>query len=273
MKRRLCALICAWLLAPQVAQAKGRVSTAARLELSKGPGAEQCLDQQRLSRAVEARLQRRAFRADLKATLHVRIAIARNDAGWSAVLTMHDGAGAFLGRRSLVTEAADCSALDESLALVVALLVDSPPAAVPDTEPDPPAHDTSSQSAPQLMPAPAPAVSGTKAPENRETPAIRLPADTPAPRAPWRLRLAAEGSGAIGVLPGFAPGIELGFGAKAKALPELRLFAGVYTQREQPSGRPGSASGARFDFAYVGLELCPFERAFGALEWFVCAGQ
>ena len=248
------------------------MSASARLELSKGPGAEQCLDQQRLSRAVEARLQRRAFRADLKATLHVRIAIARNDAGWSAVLTMHDGAGAFLGRRSIVTDAADCSALDESLALVVALLVDSPPAAVP--EPEPPVRDTPSQPAAKTAEdAPAAASSEAKMAESRTTPAIRLPADTPAPRTPWRLRLAAEGSGAIGMLPGFAPGIELGFGAKAPTLPELRLFAGAYTQREQASGRPGSASGARFDFAYVGLELCPLERAFGALEWFVCAGQ
>jgi len=273
VKRRLAALICAWLFAQHPAQAKSRVSTAARLELSKGPGTEQCVDQQSLSRAVEARLQRRAFRADLPATLHVQIAIAHSDSGWSAVLTMHDGSGAFLGRRSIVTQAVDCSALDDSLALVVALLVDSPPAAVPETEDALPVPSTPAKAAPETPHTAPPVSNGAKAPERRETAAIRLPDDTPAPRTPWRLRLAAEGSGAIGLLPGFAPGVELGFGAKAPTLPELRLFAGVYLQREQQSGRPGPDSGARFDFAYIGLALCPFEREFGALEWSICAGQ
>ena len=260
MKRILCALICVWLCAPHSAVGKGKQTGSARLELSKGAGAEHCMDQQSLSRAVEARLQRHAFRADQVATLYLQIAFARNDAGWSALLTMHDGSGAFLGRRSLLTEAADCSALDDSLALVVALLVDSPPAPVAENdvaEPLPPA-------APSHAAAPT-----TQASE--ETLAIRLPRDTPAPREPWRWQLAAEGVGALGILPGFAPGVEFGFGAKAPTLPELRLFAGWYAPREQL--RSELDAGARFDLAYLGLEVCPFEPKLGISEWFVCAGQ
>jgi hypothetical protein len=83
--------------------------------------------------------------------------------------------------------------------------------------------------------------------------------------------LAVEASGAVGLLPGFAPGIELGFGAKAPTLPELRLFAGWYAQREQR--RPEQDAGARFDLAYVGLEVCPLEYEFGVTGWFACAGQ
>jgi hypothetical protein len=271
VKRRLWALVCGWLLTQHLAHAKSPVSASARLELVKAPGTEPCLDRQSLSRAVEARLQRRAFRADLPATLYVNISITRSGDAWSALLRMHDGSGAFLGRRSIVTRAADCSALDDSLALVVALLVDSPPAPVPHSD-----EGSAVRAEPEKAPpktAPLPASTAAKAPQNQETSTIHLPPDTPAPRAPWSFSLAAEGSGAFGMLPGFAPGVELGFGAKAPTLPEIRLFGGVYAQREQQSNRPGPESGARFDFAYVGLELCPVSRQFGAFEWFVCAGQ
>jgi hypothetical protein len=241
--------------------------------VSKGPGTEQCLDRPSLARAVEARLRRQVFRADVPVTLHVKISIAHAGGSWSALLTMHDGAGAFLGRRSLVTEAADCSALDDSLALVVALLVESPPppepeAPAPASEVKPPVLEAKAP----VSEAPAPAANApAKAAPSPEPLAIHLPPDTPAPREPWRLQLAAEGSGAIGMLPGFAPGIELGFGAKGPTLPEMRLFAGWYAQREQRRSEPDA--GARFDVGYLGLEVCPLERELGISRWFVCAGQ
>jgi len=210
----------------------------------------------------------------------VKIALTRDAAGWSASLTMRDGAGAFLGRRSLVTEAADCSALDDSLALVVALLVDSPPAPVAEDSEALPTHDApqtapptaEQKSVPGEPPAPpAAAENASKEVAHEDASAIRLPRDTHAPREPWRIQLAAEGVGAIGILPGFAPGIELGVGAKAPSLPELRLFAGWYGPREQR--RAEQDAGARFDALYLGFEVCPFEAAHGIIEWTICAGQ
>ena len=260
-------MICGWLFTQHLAQAKSPVSASARLELVKGPGTEQCIDRQSLSRAVEARLQRRAFRTDIPATLYVEIAFAREGTAWSASLTMYDSTKALLGHRSLVTEAAHCSALDDSLALVVALLVDSPPAALAESNQALPAHTAPAVGAKGTPPASTEAKAGQSA----EPLPIHLPRETPAPREPWRLRLAAEGSVALGMLPGFAPGIELGFGAKPPKLPEIRLFAGWYAPREQL--RSELDAGARFDFAHLGLELCPVEHEFGALEWFVCAGQ
>jgi len=268
-------LICGWLFTQHLAQAKSPVSASARLELVKGPGTEQCLDQHSLTRAVEARLQRRAFRADIPATLYVDIAIAREKSGWSASLTMYDSTRALLGRRSLMTEAAHCSALDDSLALVVALLVDSPPAPLAESSEAVPARTNPASGAkvPAAKAAPAvpPATAEAKALQSAEPLPIQLPRETPAPREPWRLRLAAEGSLALGLLPGLAPGIELGFGARAPKLPEMRLFAGWYAPREQL--RSEQDAGARFDFAYLGFELCPFEHEYGVAEWFVCAGQ
>jgi hypothetical protein len=271
VKRVLCASICAWLFATHWAHGKGKPSGAARLDVEKGAGAERCVDGQDLAHAVEARLRRRVFRADLPATLYVKIALARDAAGWSALLTMHDGNGAFLGRRSLVTEAADCSALDESLALVVALLVDSPPPPVAgESEATPAAtKPTSPSTEPARATAPPPTEASAR-PSEVASP-LHLPRDTPAPRQPWRLQFATEGALAIGILPGLAPGVELGFGAKAPTLPEFRLFAGWYAPREQR--RAELDAGARFDALYVGLEVCPLERELGISQWSVCAGQ
>ena len=278
VKRLVPALICGWLLAPQGALAKSKSDAAAHLEVVKGPGTEHCLDEQRLSRAVESRLRRRAFRGDVPTTLYLKVAFTRQEESWSALLTMHDGAGAFLGRRSLATEAADCSALDDSLALVVALLVDSPPPpAVGESDEAPPELPAATNIAPapnSTQPAAAPATpkkSEAKQPASEETSLIVLPPDTPAAREPWRFQLAVEGVSAIGMLPGFAPGVELGFGAKAPRLPELRLIAGWYAPRERRSGEQDS--GARFDALYLGLEVCPFEQQRGISVWTLCAGQ
>jgi hypothetical protein len=211
------------------------------------------------------------FRADLPATLYVKIALARDSAGWSALLTMHDGNGSFLGRRSLVTEAADCSALDDSLALVVALLVDSPPApVVGESEPSPAATKPASQPSEPAQPT-APSRTEASPRPSEAAPTLHLPRETPAPRQPWRFSLAAEGAFAIGILPGVAPGVELGFGAKAPMLPEFRLYAGWYAPREQRAAELDA--GARFDALYVGLEVCPLERELGVSQWSVCAGQ
>lgn len=269
-------MICGGLVAPHGAQAKSKTAAAAELEVSKGPGTERCLDGQRLSRAVETRLRRRVFRTDVPTTLFVKVEFTRNDGGWSAQLGMHDGAGAFLGRRSLVTQATDCSALDDSLALVVALLVDSPPPPVVDErEATSPANASAGNTAPAQTakePAAAPATPNEIKPAESVTSSpIELPRDTPAPREPWRFQLAFAGIGAIGSLPGLAPGVELGFGAKAPRLPELRLFAGWYPPRERRSAE--ASAGARFDALYLGLEVCPFEHERGIGAWQLCAGQ
>jgi hypothetical protein len=253
------------LVALRPAQAADAVGASARLHLANGPGTEQCIDARALIRAVELRLQRHAFRQDLPATLYVQIAVQRTtDASWSAEISMRDGAGAFLGSRSIVTSAPHCSALDDSLALVVALLVDSPPVAAP-VEPNP-----------EPEPGVPPAVTPSSPPPTKpvfpaKTSTISLPRDTPARRQPWLFNVSVGGAAAIGMLPGVAPGVEIGVGARPPTVPEIRLFAGLYPARQQE--RAGAQSGARFSLASLGLELCPLDQALGAVHWFGCAGQ
>lgn len=245
------------LLAQRPAEAADAARASARLELEKGPGGAQCIDARALKRAVELRLQRPAFRPDLPATLNLQIAIERKpDASWDAEIVMRDSSGAVLGTRSIATRAAHCSALDDSLALVVALLVDAPPGAATGAD-----HQPERATSP---PARAPVTPA-------KTPTITLPRDTPAPRQPWLFELTLEGTAAIGLLPGVAPGVELGVGGTAPALPEIRIFSGLYPERQEQ--RAGANAGARFSFVNVGLELCPLDRALGAVHWIGCAGQ
>lgn len=274
MNARLLILFCALpLLEPSFARAADAPRSAARLELVKGEGTEQCIAERALLRAVEFRLHRRAFRQDALATLYLRLAILRQSRGWSAEITVHDGSGVFLGRRSIETEAPHCSALDDSLALVVALLVDAPPAAPisADVGERPAAASNESATTDPTRASSGQVPSGTRSTATNQRSSIRLPRDTPAQREPWHFDLSAAATAAVGLLPGLAAGGELGLAGKAPRLPEVRLFAGVYAEREQQ--RAGLDSGARFHFAHVGLELCPWDYALGGAQWFGCAGQ
>jgi hypothetical protein len=271
-------MLCVSLLAAHPAQAADAARGAARVAISKGPGTEPCIGESALQRAVEFRLRRSEFRRDLPVTLEVRIAFEHGASGWSADLTMHDGTGQFLGRRSIETEAAHCSALDDSLALVVALLVDSPPSA-PEagvkTQSTAPAAEPEARGDVPSEPQPAPASptppSDLRAPTPQPLTTLSLPRDTMAPREPWRFDVSLGAAAAAGTVPGLAPGGELALGARVPRLPELRLFADWFGQRDQQ--RAGSNSGAHFDFADIGLELCALDVRLGALHWFGCAGQ
>jgi hypothetical protein len=269
-------VLCVSLLAVHSARAADVARGSARVVITKGPGTEQCIGEGALRRAVEYRLRRSAFRRDLPVTLEVHIAFERSAAGWAAELTMHDGSARLLGRRAITTEAAHCSALDDSLALVVALLVDSPPSAPEEAQPPAPATaaaPTGADVASASQPAAAPSepLLGIKPQAPQPWTTLSLPRDTAAPREPWRFDVSLGVVAAAGTVPGIAPGAELGVGAQAPRLPEIRLFGNWFTRRDQQ--RPGSNSGAHFDFADVGLELCALDVRLGALRWFGCAGQ
>jgi len=99
------------------------------LGLTRGEGTQACIQGGAIERAVERRLRRRVFAGNESPDLHIDVALAReSDGAWSARLVLRGRSGAELGARELQTQAAHCSALDDALVLVVALLVDSPEA-------------------------------------------------------------------------------------------------------------------------------------------------
>jgi hypothetical protein len=229
----------------------------AELSVTRGPGTDDCIEKEALARAVEARLHRVVF-AEQGTPLKISLRLEHGANGaWTAELDLRNASGESLGQRRLTTSAPHCSALDDSIALVVALLVDSP-AARELSEPQPAAD--------------ADAAGPENQPKAATPTVIELPRSTLAAREPWH----ADGSlGATlggGVLPGVALGVEAALGFKPAFMPEFRLFLGWDPARDSTIN--GGAAGARLDFGYVGLEVCPWQSMAPApLRAFVCAGQ
>ena len=234
-----------------VARASDTERSRARLELRSGEGTEACIEKRKLERAVERRLRRKVF--EEPAELLVDVRLAREKERWTADLVLFDAEHRELGRRELDTTARDCSALDASLALVVALLVDSPP------EPPPQVHET------------PPAAE--KAPPSARPPAtsIEVPRDTFAPREPWRFVPTLTVSVAYDRLPGFAYGPRLGVAFLPPRFPEFRVSVGGLLPREKLDET--EEVGGRFWLFDALLEICPLEHSTPALRISGCLGQ
>ena len=249
--------------------AADRASERARvsLDVKRGVGTEQCIDAPALQRGVETRLQRAVFELNERSAFRIHLRLQQlAHHRWSAELELETDAGAPLGQRTIVTDAAHCSSLDDSITLVLALLVDAPLAASteplpePALAPDPPQPGVDDRA--QTVP---------RAPEQVPTTPLQLPRDTYAPREPWHWEASLGVTLALGALPGVPGGFELGLGAKPAHAPELRLFAGAYQPRDAHAGDGGA--GAHFSAQHLGLELCPLHGLLGGARLALCAGQ
>lgn len=232
-------------------------AASARLELERSEDARACLDDKRLVRAVERRLRRAAFDPTKAATLFVRVALSKRENEFVAAIELSDAEGV-LGRRELSTSARHCSALDDSLALVVALLVESPPERV---APPPPATPAEPEPPPSAEPAKAPVFSASAT-------RIEIPKETLAPREPFRFAVRASAIGAAGLLPRVAVGPELGFAVRPPHGPWVRATVELFLQQTESVA---SDAGARLSRQRAGLELCAPEVGFPWLA--LCFGQ
>jgi hypothetical protein len=247
-----------WSRAGFAVEANPRVA----LGLTRGEGTQACIQGGAIERAVERRLRRRVFARNEPPELHIDVALAREaDGAWSARLVLRGRSGAELGARELETQAAHCSALDDALVLVVALLVDSPEA-----------RAQASAASEPLAPAPSEATQSTKAtpPAPRET-RLELPPETYAPREPYRVEVAANIVAAAGVLPGVSFGGEVVLGVRPPHFIELRLRpAALLAQSAQT---PTPDRGGRFSLLSVALDACPLADSFGQVQLSGCVGQ
>jgi hypothetical protein len=254
-------LFCGWFLGlasfawPFVVSAQPATTTAS-LKVSGETGTEKCLSAKQLEAAVEQRLARDVFLQGEAMSLAVSVHFTHESGSFLAVITLSDTQGRALGVREIQTPAKHCSALDESLPLVVALLVDSPPEPR-ETEPPP---STSATAKPQPTPA-AP-----------DTVRLSLPEETHAPRMPVRWDISVSALASLGVLPGLGFGLELGIGADIPEVTRLRAFVdGYLPNREERDDRP--SAGVEVSLVRVGLEVCPLETAPGTLVILGCVGQ
>ncbi len=227
------------------AQAK---TSEARLEIVRDEATRSCISERALERSVERRLRRKVFGAD--ARFFLRLSFGRSDGAWLADLQLADSEG-LLGKRQLSTEARHCSALDDSLALVVALLVDTPP----EREPAP-------LDAPVPKPAPPP-------PARRAPTPIRVPDESFAPREPLGFGARGSGQAVAGLVPGWGLGAEVAAELDFPRGPRVLALFDATLSRE----RSGSRGGAQFNARRIGLELCGLGGSWGAFSVEPCVGQ
>ncbi|MBL9025726.1 MAG: hypothetical protein JNL21_26260 [Myxococcales bacterium] len=160
-------------------------------------GAEGCVGTRELAEGVEKILRRPVFVSAAQADLAIegRAEKLGQGTGFKAVLAVADAAGKPLGTRELTTESSDCHALDEQVALAVALMVDpegalAPPPPPPEKE-DPP-------------PPPPPPI------EKKVYVPVPVPTKPEPQEEPWRGDVFAGFTLGFGWLPRVAPGANVG---------------------------------------------------------------
>jgi hypothetical protein len=228
------------------------------LDYQRERSAASCVSAPQLARDVEVRLGRRVFVAAADAELTARVRARRVARQFVVELELFEPDGRSLGRRELSTRAAHCSALDDSLALVLALAAD-----MPRTPPLP-------ESAP-AAPAPAPSPASPAPPRASLASSLSIPATTHAPRLGLSVRPSLGPTIALGLVPGLAPGLELGLTLRANEFWPVVLHGAGFLEQDQASSAPDKR--ATFAAQTLLLGVCPLTAALGAFEASACAVQ
>lgn len=211
------------------------------------PGGESCIATQALARSVEERLGRRVFVSAAEADVSVEGRIEKHGAGWHSVITIRDGKGTLLGTRELDRPDGACSAMNEPLALVIAVMID-PEAKLTTSSSPPPLPPPAAPAAPAPLPAPAPAVPAPAADA----------APKPPTKEPWRFQGDAVGT----ITSGVAPAVDAGGSiAGTLFLPNgvpigLRGYGSLFL----PTKATQDNASASFDLFYLGSAICPTLR-------------
>jgi hypothetical protein len=236
---------------PPPAAGDAPVPRLASLAWVRSPGAESCAGPLALSQAIAQKLGREALAAPSRASLAIEGHVERVDPGgtWRVTLAVVSEAGEVQGLRELRSAAPDCRALDEEIALVIALLIE--PGAVIGPAP----ASTPVPSVPSAAP-PAP-----------------LPAAPPAPlppAEPWRIDAQAGLIGGVGgLLPGVAAaGIAVGAHLTPPRWPALEVGGAFWPSRTAVK----ASVGASFSLGWGSLSICPLDLKGAANGLRLCLG-
>lgn len=207
------------------------------------PERADCASSATLASAVEAHLQRQMFVRQPSADLDVKVAYAREPKHWVADIELKTAAGRPLGRRKLSSQASECSAMNESLALILALMVDLTRAEVTTRS--------------------APAVPGIAT-------EVHV-AEPPAPASAWLAQLSLTGQLRLGQLPDLAAGAGLATVLRHRSGwgPRLGVAAWLPSSEQDHSTR----AGARFSAYVAEIGLCRELQHAGRLELSLCTGS
>jgi len=255
-----CAIICAAAALPGgeagAAPPQGGAQTSS-LSWSRLPGAESCIGPSELARQVEAILGRHVFVSAAAAEIAVEghVAEVAPGGGWKATLVVSDSQGRILGNRELISPEPACRALDESVALAIALMID------PDAGSAPPPKPPPSQPAKPPPPPPKPEVIIKEKP-------IYVPVPTEQePEEPWHFALRAGPVLGLGLLPSVGLGLHAAVTVEPPWFIAVEGSAAIYL----PSAAEIDPAAGDFQLAYVGLAACPLSRRWDRVDFSLCA--
>ncbi|WP_437955546.1 hypothetical protein WME76_29065 [Sorangium sp. So ce119] len=213
-------------------------------------GAEACVGARALAQAVEARLGRAALVSAARAELTIEGRIEPGGSGgWRAVIAVADAGGAVLGTREIATASPRCSAIDDELALAIALMIDpsaklSPGAPPPLAAPAPPPAPAPSPAPPPAPPAPQVIVQRVLVP---------VPPPAPPPPAPWRVEVGAGPLFGLGLLPSLGVAVALRARLTPPRLWSFEVGGAVWLPNEPTTG----AASTRFAWGEGFVSACP----------------
>ena len=176
-----------------------------------------CIGERELAAAVTARLGDKAAARGGTPGIVIAGTISASASGWNAEIDTTDAHGAVLGQRALREPASDCRAMDDKLALVIALIID-----------------------PELLEQPDARIAARREPEV-------------APRAPWRFGAGVSALAARGLMPGFGFGTALSVMIEPPHGWPIEIDATLWPHDRERAG-PGGATLLQLT---GGAALCP----------------
>jgi hypothetical protein len=225
----------------------------------RAPSGSNCIAAEEIRGAVEARLGRTLFAANDRADVRITGSITEADGKWVVRMTLTSALGEPMGERELESESHDCSALDDSLALVLAVMLDIPKTRVPAPAPPSVAEPAAPSSSPPAPAKPAPLSK------------LHLPKDAPPRRPRWRFEVGLGALGAYGLLPDATFGVRGHVAVEPPEFWKVGLDVGAYTSVDETIG--SDEAGASFSPKELGVFVCPLDLPLSVLDVEGCVVQ
>ena len=223
----------------------------AKLDWHRTEVASECLEASALTAGVEARLQRKVFVLESQADIKIHVSLdAPSPGNWTASIDLDDRNDRPLGHRELTIRGEHCSALDESLALMVVLMV-----------------DVTRESVQAEAAEPKPPASSLKQPDNPPSTPPELDSRS-LEISPLRYRMHLLGSLRNGQQPGIGRGITLKGELSSSEGWSALLSVAIWPSRE----RSEDGLGARFWLATAEANACGSLASSRSHDISLCAG-
>jgi hypothetical protein len=224
------------------AQAGGAERGPIALHWVRLPDTERCIAGDALARAVESKLRRSVFPAARDATILIEGHVRKSEQGYAAELHMRDQSGKALGSRELASRDESCTELSDTLAVVLAVMID------PDAAKRPPSAQPAAGK------------------EQAETAIER--------EAGAENRVLAFGRALLAIterpLLGFGTAYERSLGVAGGLRIEVAMFAENSTPLREIASEPEAQALVRV--AYAGVAYCPLWLEFKRTRLIGCAG-